>query len=616
MFALLLLVFVVAAGVARHLMLQEATSEIRNEAQASAKRIDDILRVIAITCDGISDAVTKSGLAPEQLLPILRAMVGGTPGATGALLVVDDVAGTGKPFALRLSVEGKDRDFIATGYDYRAQSWYRRTLSAPSGWWSEPYFSEVAGGEWIITYNKPIRFAGRGGSTLGMVSIDLKLESLEAQLGKASGQAHLSFALIAPDGLIAVHPENGVALRHDIASYIAETGRGDLEPAAAATRLRQPLAYLHEDIATGTRYFTAVEPVGDTGSSIVASQAYADILQRVNLILLLLAGGVLLAALCCTLAILWLAHRVSRPVEDLVGSAIHLGGGDYDRPVPHGERSDEVGHLARTLDQTRMSIQQQLVEIREMAGARQKLESELAIARDIQLAMLPPPRTLTNAGRCLEAYARLEPAKAVGGDFYSFIERDGMLWFSIGDVSDKGIPAALFMARTVTALDIAVSAAATPNQALTTASRQLVEGNDACMFATVLCGYVKPDSGDCVLASAGHDQPLLLRANGSIERLAFDGGPPLGIDIVDGLILWRGRLAPGDSLVAWTDGITEAFNAEGEAFGDERLLDALRPGDSAPENCTRLFDEVRRFAEGAPQSDDITVMILSMQDVS
>jgi sigma-B regulation protein RsbU (phosphoserine phosphatase) len=256
-----------------------------------------------------------------------------------------------------------------------------------------------------------------------------------------------------------------------------------------------------------------------------------------------------------------------------------------------------------------------MTEIQEMSAARQKLESELDIARDIQQAMLPSARTLGANGIRLQAHAWLEPAKAVGGDFYSFFERDrDTLWFAIGDVSDKGVPAALFMARTVTVLEVAAGLGGTPENALKEAARRLLEGNDTCMFATVLCGLIDARSGEFALASAGHEPPVLLRATGDAEFVDMSSGPPLGVDLAEHYAIWRGQLHSGDSLVAYTDGVTEAFDTDNRPFGGDRLLAALRAGMDAGTLCDTLVADVRRFVADATQSDDITVLALRWTD--
>ncbi len=611
MVVLALLVLVVSASslVARQLVLRDATNDIRNEAREAARRVDDTLRMVTVSCAGMAGTVVRADLSPEQMVSMLGSMVKATPGATGAMLALEPTRTGLAGFARRVTADGTDNDFVAGGYDYASKPWYRRTLSSPRGWWSEPYFNEAAGGVWTTTYNLPIRDGAGDTRSRGMVSMDVLLEGMRERVGTHLAQPGFQISVVAPDGLIAIHPEAGVALHYTLDDYIAKRQRSDLADVAKAVRRRQSIAYLHADPRTGVRWFTAVEPIGESGHSLVLSESYARILERLNQVLLLVVAFGLLAALLGSMAVRRLAGRISRPVEDLAGSAIHLGNGEYDWPVPYRERTDEVGHLARTLDGARTSIQRQLVEIRELGAAEQKRESELSMAHDIQQSMVPPPQRFAIAGGlAVDAHGMLEPARAVGGDFYSYHESDGAFWFIIGDVSDKGLPAALFMARSDAILTTASHSAATPGEVLAISSRDLAEGNDACMFVTTLVGRIDLRDGDCLLASAGHDAPLLLRADGSLERPDCGSGPPLGIEAHRDFPSWCGRLRPGDSLLAWTDGITEAFDAGDRAFGEGRLSATVRAEYSARENCERLLAAVHAFADGAPQSDDITVL--------
>ena len=611
MVVLALLVLVVSASslVARQLVLRDATNDIRNEARDAARRVDDTLRMVTVSCAGMAGTVVRADLSPEQMVSMLGSMVKATPGATGAMLALEPTATGAAGFARRVTADGTDNDFVASGYDYASKPWYRRTLASPQGWWSEPYFNEAAGGVWTTTYNLPIRDGAGNTHSRGMVSMDVLLEGMRERVGTHLTQPGFQISVVAPDGLIAIHPEAGVALRYTLDDYIAQRHRSVLADVAKAVRQRQPIPYLPADPRTGMRWFTAVEPIGLSGHSLVLSGSYSRILERLNQVLLLVVAFGLLAALLGSMAVRRLAGRISRPVEDLAGSAIHLGNGEYDWPVPYRERTDEVGHLARTLDGARTSIQRQLVEIRELGAAEQKRESELSMAHDIQQSMVPPPQRFSIAGGlAADAHGMLEPARAVGGDFYSYHESAGVFWFIIGDVSDKGLPAALFMARSDAILTTASHSAATPGEVLAISSRDLAEGNDACMFVTTLVGRIDLRTGDCLLASAGHDAPMLLRSDGSIERPDCGSGPPLGIEAHRDFPSWRGRLRPGDSLVAWTDGITEAFDAGDRAFGEGRLSAAVRAEYSARENCERLLAAVQAFADGAPQSDDITVL--------
>lgn len=608
---LLVLLVLATAWFARRMILEDARRDTQASAQEAVQRLDNAMRVVTITTHGISDLVGSANLAPDELTATLRAMVKATPGCAGGLLVLEPRTRADAPFARYIAANGRDRDLIADGYPYRDQGWYQRTVASPAGWWSEPYLNQTAGAVWMVTYNMPLREPGRGARTRGMVSLDLPLANLTDMVESLANLPGWRVTLVAPGGTLALNPEVTVDRLERLDDYIRRAGRTDLQDAAQAVRQRRPLQHAHVDAITGERRYTVVEPVGDSGWSLLVAQSYELITQRLNTALWTLAAVGALLALVCMLVVRKLARHISQPVERLSASATRLAEGDYAMPVPYVGRRDEVGQLARTLEHARGSIRQQLREIEDMTAARQKLESELSIAREIQQAMLPPGRVIDREQSHLEAYARLEPAKAVGGDFYSFIETGtDALWFAIGDVSDKGVPAALFMARTVTVLEVAASSHASPERVLAEASRRLVQGNDACMFATVLCGRVDVRTGECVLASAGHDAPLLLHADGRHDELPLQPGPPLGFEIGDAFPLWSGRLPAGATLLAWTDGITEAFDVDNQAYGPERIPEALRPGASAREQCEDLIAAVHAFTGSAPQSDDITVLAI------
>ncbi|MDR7068392.1 sigma-B regulation protein RsbU (phosphoserine phosphatase) [Pseudoxanthomonas japonensis] len=608
---LLLLLVLATAWFARRMILEDARRDTHATTQEAAHRLDGALHVVTITTHGISDLVGSAQLSPDELVATLRAMVKATPGCAGGLLVLEPRERGDAPFARYVAAAGNDRDFVADGYPFRDQGWYQRTVASPGGWWSEPYLNQTAGGVWMVTYNMPLREPGRGARTRGMVSLDLPLANMTDPVDSLAHLPGWRVTLVAPGGTLALNPEVGIEQRETLDEYIVRAGRTDLRQAAQAVRMRQPLQYVHADAVSGERRYTVVEPVGDSGWALLVAQSYDLITDRLAQALWLVVAIGTLLALVCMLVVRRLAQYISQPVEGLSSAAARLAHGDYEMPVPHVHRADEVGQMARTLEHARGSIRQQLREIEDMTAARQKLESELSIAREIQQAMLPPGLMIDREHAHLEAYARLEPAKAVGGDFYCFIQTDpDCLWFAIGDVSDKGVPAALFMARTVTVLEVAASAHPSPERVLAEASRRLVQGNDACMFATVLCGRVDVRSGACVLASAGHDAPLLLHADGRYEELPVQPGPPLGFEVGEAFPLWSGQLPAGATLLAWTDGITEAFDRDNHAFGAERIPEALQPGATAREQCETLIARVHAFTDPAPQSDDITALAI------
>ncbi|OAS20674.1 PP2C family protein-serine/threonine phosphatase [Paenibacillus oryzisoli] len=259
-------------------------------------------------------------------------------------------------------------------------------------------------------------------------------------------------------------------------------------------------------------------------------------------------------------------------------------------------------------------------------AAKERMESELRIATDIQMGFLPR-KTLSLQSRAAdaengtgemllrvqaEAQATIRPAREVGGDFYDYFRIDeNRLFFVLGDVSDKGIPAALFMAVTMTLLKGKMSVELTPGELLTAVNQELYK-DDSTMFATIFCGVLNVATGQLLYSDGGHCPPYIVRTNGETELLKGKKGLPLGV--IDDMFYTdnEATLALGDRIILYTDGITEAENHIQNQYGFVRLQDVLvREQSSKPEQLlSQMVQDVDQFADGAVQSDDIAVLII------
>ena len=612
--ALLLLAgFAAAFFAARERVVADAEARTRYEARQAADRLDATMRSVRVSGEAMIELSNRVTLTRAELLEAMEAMLDSNPAAVGGLVALEPgVLADRAPLAHYVGIAARgvpDRDLLADGYDLAGREWYQRTLQATSPWWSEPYFNETAGGRYMTTLNLPLR--DREGRRIGMVSLDVPVQALSSSLESLRTVAGQRTALFAPEGTIAVHPERGIAFAHDLPGYIARAGRSDLAPMEAARAQHRVLQFTHADPRTGAVRYSVLQPVGESGWTLQVSLGRDAMLASLDSAMRLLGLIGALVALLAALAVLGLARRITVPLTELTTSAGHFANGEFDWPVPHDARGDEVGVMARALERARDSIRLQLDQIGRYDAEQQKLQSELDIAHGIQMSMLPHDREFSAGQRHYRLQARLEPAKAVGGDFHGHFEKgDGRLWFVVGDVSDKGVPAALFMARAVTVLEVAAAAGDAPDRVLVDAARHLSQGNDTCMFATVLCGLLDMATGELAIASAGHDAPLLRHADGRIESIPLESGPALGFDAVDAYAVWRGRLLPGDLLFAWTDGVTEAFDADDLAFGEARMHEALGAASGAAEACDGMLAAVHLFASGVAQSDDITVFAI------
>ena len=277
-------------------------------------------------------------------------------------------------------------------------------------------------------------------------------------------------------------------------------------------------------------------------------------------------------------------------------------------------RSDEVGSLAEAMTAMIGRLQRYLIDMEAATAARERVEGELSAARDIQVGMLPrhfPPFP----GRAdVDIYALLDSAKHVGGDLYDYVLIDGRrLFFVVGDVSGKGVPAALFMAMTTTLFKATALNLDGAGEIMARVNAELARENAAQMFVTAFAGILDLETGQVEYANGGHEAPFLRRADGSIARLPKQPGMALGV--IDDAAFATGRLtlAPGDALLLFTDGVSEATNLSDDLFTVRRIEDALaaaKAGASARGLAEGLAEDVRVFVGEAPQFDDIAILVI------
>ena len=265
--------------------------------------------------------------------------------------------------------------------------------------------------------------------------------------------------------------------------------------------------------------------------------------------------------------------------------------------------------LQITIDRTLMH----LTEWRDALSSRDKLvalQNELDIAQKMQQSILP---TQFPRGADYEVYGNMDPARNVGGDFYDVIRLDNdCLGLAIADVSDKGVPAALFMMSSRTLLKGSAIGTPDPGDVLDEVNTLLCEDNEAEMFVTLFYGVYDPETGKLTYSNGGHNTPVVLHPDGSSELLPLTGGIALGV--MPGMPYGTDEivLQPGDALVLYTDGVSEAMNEVGEEFGMDRLAEVLsRTKTRDPKELNEeIFAGVREFVGDTPQSDDITCLTI------
>jgi len=277
-------------------------------------------------------------------------------------------------------------------------------------------------------------------------------------------------------------------------------------------------------------------------------------------------------------------------------------------------RPDEVGSLAEAMTAMIARLQRYLKEMEQATAARERVEGELSAARDIQVGMLPRTFPPFPQRRDVDVFALLESAKHVGGDLYDYALIDEhRLFFVVGDVSGKGVPAALFMAMTTTLFKATALTARSTGEIMARVNTELSRDNAQEMFVTAFSGILDLRTGSVEYSDGGHEAPFVRRADGSVERLPKLKGMALGVigDVPYGSA--RFQMAPGDALILFTDGVSEAANAADDLFTTDRIeaaLAAARPENTARRLAEGLAEDVRVFVGATPQSDDIAILVV------
>lgn len=353
---------------------------------------------------------------------------------------------------------------------------------------------------------------------------------------------------------------------------------------------------------------------------VVSAAPVAEIEAPTNALVRKLSFLAAIAVLVSLAATLGITARLIAPLRMLTRKAHALSSLDFSAPdaatfAAEGlftRRSDEVGQLARAFAFMGEALSRNVRALMETTAAKERIQGELDAARDIQMGILPAPDACpVRPG--FSAHAFLEPAKEVGGDLYDFLTApDGRQVFVIGDVSGKGVPAALFMAMVVTLCRYAVAQGLSPAEAMMRVNAQLAQNNPGCMFVTLFIAAFDPQTGVLEYANGGHCPPCVVDCEGTTPPFELEGisGPMVGaFEDVD-YEGFTATLAEGQTCLVYTDGVTEAMNPALELFDMPRLHDvvAAHRASTPADMLTGVHEALLAFRGEAEQSDDITML--------
>ncbi len=484
-------------------------------------------------------------------------------------------------------------------YNYFEKDWYKTPKGNGEALWSEPYFDEGGGNALMITYSVPFR---RGAEFWGMATIDIALSQFAEELARIRvGQTGYAF-LVNRTGRFIVYPDAKLAMQGRIQDINPELARHLLTTEKGVMRTRDPLR--------NEEAWVAFAPIQN------GSLALALVYPREEVLLpavrlqseMFVLGGVGLLALFG--AIFIVARSISRPIAQLSLAAQEVAAGNLNQRLDIRAGTEEVRNLANAFRKMTRDLKMRMQELEYTTTVQQRMEGELSAARSIQMSLLPKHFPAFPERTEIDLHAIVQPARAVGGDFYDyyFIDADTMC-LVIADVAGKGVAAALFMAVTKTLLKANSVHAMDPAEMLTRVNEELNDEKTG-MFVSLLFAVLNVRTGELRFCNAGHPAPFLISAAGRRRSLDGQSGVALGA--------WRHlryaaqvhQLEPGDTLLFFTDGVTEALNPQEQFYSIRRLEDLAGSfsGRSAQQITNAVAHDVRRFCAEHEQSDDLTIL--------
>ncbi|MCR5659800.1 MAG: SpoIIE family protein phosphatase [Bacteroidales bacterium] len=440
-------------------------------------------------------------------------------------------------------------------YDYPSQEWFVKPMELNDCYWSEPYFDENGGDILMTTFSMPVK--DRNGEVAAILTADISLDWLTEYIGKIKVYPNAFNMVISRSGQIMVCPIETLVMQTTVDQFAMESeDREALDQVNQAMLSGQsgemPVRYQGQ---TNHVYFSPVERTGWSLSIVLPEKELYSGVRRVGMMVKLL---------------------------QLLG-------------------------LAMLIVILRVATKNQAKYYR-LNEQKERIENELHIAREIQMAMIPKTFPPFPERKDLDLAASIIPAKEVGGDLYDFFIRDEKLFFCIGDVSGKGIPASLVMAVTRSLFRAMSTHEDSPAKIITSMNDSMSETNESNMFVTFFCGVLDLNAGQLRYCNAGHNPPMIL--TDAIRMLPVEPNIPLGIINGTNFVEQETAFNCDDAIFLYTDGLSEAENATQEQFGEARIESALHGRKRSEEHMENIKHQVSLFVGDAPQSDDLTMLFI------
>lgn len=606
---------------ARALLLMRLEESARNRSLAVLQQVKRVLIPVQRATQTLARDIASTAVdQPSDVVAFLQRGVEMNPEMFGMSMAFEpDVLGHPErryaPFVFR---SGHDIRIIELPefYDYVFADWYQIPRELGQAEWSEPYYELGAGNTRLIsTFSVPVnKVSPEGAHFIGILTADIELDWLTRELAELKVFRHGFAVLVSRHGTILSHPQADFIMNESLFSLADAGGGGELRDTARML-ISGDADFVYVPRLFGVAAHVYHAPVATTGWTLAIVFPTSDLFDDINRLTLNAALFGIFGLLLSLPVVLLIAHSISRPLRRLAVASGQIAGGDFDLPLPQSRRCDEVGGLTRAFATMTASLARHIEQLRLTTMAKERIESELAIARDMQRTILPSGDHARIERPELQLRTAIVPAREVGGDFFDlFLLKTNLLCILVADVSGKGVPAALYMAVAKTLIKTIMQSAHDVAETLTLANAELATDNDTNMFVTVFMGVLDLRSGELCYTNAGHNPPLLLASMTGDAPRFLHTAPQLMLGVLPGTCyrVDHLHLNAGDRLLLYTDGVTEAMDVHGELYGDARLVTVLERTRNASLDrlIAELLGEIRGFTDATELSDDLTLLAL------
>lgn len=605
---------------------QSARSQVKNEAMHQAERalettilrIDQVLQSVEVAVNNMSWIVEKRLNVPDSMYELTTQLLENNPYIVGSAIAFEPYffLKRGMQFAPYSCYDGDSIVQLQLGtenYEYHYIDWYQIPKLLNQPYWSEPYFDE-GGGELIMsTYSKPLY--DKDGKMYAIFTADISLEWFTQLVNSIKPYPRAYNVMVGRGGTYLVHPNPERILTETIFSATLDMEDRSVENIGQAMiNKEEGMAVLQNDDTLSYVFYAPIERTGwSVGILCPHDEIFAGLDEMKNKVIAIFIVGIIVLLVWCYRIV----RKQTRPLIEFTASAQKIAEGNFNTTLPNIRSKDEMKRLRDSFDFMQRSLITYTEELKQTTANNERIESELRIASDIQMGMIPKIFPPFPNREDIDLYASLIPAKEVGGDLYDFFIDDEKLYFTVGDVSGKGVPASLLMAVTRSLFRNMASHLKSTEIILRSLNNSIAETNETGMFVTLFLGIIDLKTGRMEYCNAGHNAPVLhcQEAGAFIEII-----PNIPLGLFEGFEYQKQeiQLAPNTQLFVYTDGVTEAENTSMELFSDERLLNLFtepRPIKTPKEKVQEVLDEVHKHATGAEQSDDITILCLHYKPV-